>query len=131
MSINSAFNPQGLTFNITTNATPSTASAQIVSFAPGASTATGSGLTFCPQCVRVVNTGATVVYISFTTALRVAVIPAAATPSQEFPVLPNSERVFNLPQPANVSSATPYTLQVNTISTGTSIVLNATFGEGQ
>jgi hypothetical protein len=126
VSLQGSFEPQSLTFAVTTNGTGSTASAQVVSFLAGASTAQGSGLTWVPTSARVVNTGATVAYISFTGAARVATIPTSSVPSQEFPVLPGAEKVFTL-------SAAPVNglLQINTISTGTSIPLMVTFGEGR
>lgn len=134
MSIGAAFTPQSATFNITTNATPATASAQLVSFNPVLAAqvaAQASGLGFCPQCVRVVNTGTVPVWISFTTALRTAIIAVAGTPSlEEVPVLAGAIEVFALSQVANVASATPYTLQVNTIASVASQVLYVTFGEG-
>lgn len=83
-----------------------------------------------PPQARVVNTGASVVYVSFTSALRTAAVPTAATPSQEFPVLPGEDAIFTLPQGVNVGSATPYAIQINTISVGVSQNLLVTFGEG-
>jgi hypothetical protein len=133
MAINAAFNPQSATFLVASNATPSTASAQLVSFNPTLTAqpaAQASGLQACPSQVRVVNTGTVVVYISFTSALRVAVVPGA-NPGLELPVLPGVERVFTLQQVPNALSATPYALQVNTISTVATQNLLVTFGEGQ
>ncbi len=131
MSIGAAFCPQGNTFLVTTNGTTNTASAQVVSFSPGAqTTAQGSGLSMPPPQARVVNTGASIVYVSFTSALRTAVIPTAGTPQLEFPVLPGEDAVFTLPQGVNVGSAVPYAIQINTISVGVSQVLLVTFGEG-
>ncbi len=133
MSIGSAFCPQGNTFLVATNATPSTASAQLVSFNPVLAsqvTAQASGLSMPPPQARVVNTGTGIVYVSFTSALRVAVIPTAANPQLEFPILPGEDAVFTLPQGVNVGSAVPYAIQINTISVGVSQVLLVTFGEG-
>lgn len=133
MSIGSAFCPQGNTFLVTTNGTTNTASAQVVSFNPNIAsqtTAQGSGLGMPPPQARVVNTGASIVYVSFTSALRTAVIPTAGTPQLEFPVLPGEDAVFTLPQGVNVGSAVPYAIQINTISVGVSQVLLVTFGEG-
>ena len=133
MSIGSAFCPQGNTFLVATNATPSTASAQLVSFNPVLTaqvTAQASGLSMPPPQARVVNTGTAIVYVSFTSALRVAVIPTAANPQLEFPILPGEDAVFTLAFGPNVGSATPYDLQINTISTVASQNLLVTFGEG-
>lgn len=131
MSIGAAFCPQGNTFLVTTNGTTLTPSAQVVSFSPGTqSTAQGSGLTNPPPQARVVNTGASLVYVSFTSALRTAAVPTAGTPSLEFPVLAGEDAIFTLPSGANVLSAVPYCLQINTISVGVSQVLLVTFGEG-
>jgi hypothetical protein len=133
MAINTAFVPQGNTFNVTTNATPSTASAQLVSFDPTISSqpaAQASGLQFQPPQVRVVNQGTAAVFMSFTTAAHVAVIPTSGTPSIDFPVQPGEDVVFTIGQTANAQSATPYTIQINTISTGASQTLMVSFGEG-
>ncbi len=132
MSIQAAFQNQGNTFSVTTNASASTASAQLASFNPvlaNQPAAQASGLTNCPSQVRVVNLGNTTVWISFTTALRVAVIPAG-TPQLETPVLAGEDIVFTLQQLPNAGSATPYTIQINTISTGVSQALAVSFGEG-
>lgn len=136
MAINAAFGPQGLTFNVTTNATPATASAQTIQFVPtstgGSTTATYAGINYCPSQVRVVNTGTAIVYLSITSAARVAVVPTAGTPSQEYPVLPNEDVVFTLsaqPQQSQTGN-TNLALFINTISASASQVLNVTFGEG-
>lgn len=133
MSIMAAFCPMGNTFLVTTNGTTLTASAQVVSFNPviaSQTAAQGSGLSMTPNSARVVNTGASLVYLSFTTALRTAAVPSAGTPSLEFPILAGEDAIFTLPAPANVGSAVPYTLQINTISVGLSQILLVTFGEG-
>ncbi len=133
MSIGAAFCPMGNTFLVTTNGTTLTASAQLASFNPVIASqvaAQASGLSMTPNCARVVNTGTSLVYISFTSALRVAVVPTAGAPSLEFPILAGEDAVFTLPWPASVQSATPYCLQMNTISVGVSQLLLVTFGEG-
>jgi hypothetical protein len=133
MAINGAFCPQGNTFLVTTNGTISTASAQLASFDPVIASqpaAQASGLQICPPQVRVANLGTAVVYISFTSATHVAVLPAT-NPSLDLPVFPGIERVFTLQQTPNVLSATPYALQMNTISGTASQPLLVTFGEGQ
>jgi hypothetical protein len=136
MAINSAFQAQGLTFNVTTNATPSTASAQTIQFVPtsagGSTTATYAGINQCPTQARVVNTGTGIVYLSITSAARVAVIPTAGVPQQEYPILPGEDIVFTLntaPQPS-LTGTVDQALFINTISTVASQVLNITFGEG-
>lgn len=131
MSASFAFGPQGLTFNITTNATPATASAQTIQFVAG-TTATFAGLTQCPAQVRIVNTGTAIVYVSVTSVARVAVVPTASVPSQEYPILPNEDVVFTLnaqPQPSQTSNVN-LSLFINTISASAAQVLNVTFGEG-
>jgi hypothetical protein len=133
MSTGAAFCPQGNTFLVTTNGTTLTPSAQVVSFNPtltAQTTAQGSGLSNPPPQARVVNTGASLVYVSFTSALRTAAVPTASTPSLEFPVLAGEDAIFTLPSGANVNSAAPYSLQINTISVGVSQALLVTFGEG-
>jgi hypothetical protein len=133
MSIGSAFCPQGNTLLVTTNGTTLTPSAQLASFNPQISAqpaAQATGLSNPPPQARIVNTGTAIVYVSFTSALRTAAVPGATTPSLEFPVLAGEDAVFTLPSGANVSSATPYALQINTISVGVSQALLVTFGEG-
>lgn len=135
-----AFCPQSTTFLVTTNGTTLTANAQVVSFNPTIAlqaAAQATGLSFMPECVQVVNQGASGVWISFTSALRVATVPAA-NPSQEIWVQPNNlpgsrvvMRLGGLWGVANAASAVAYCLQINTISVGLSIPLSITFGEGQ
>jgi ferric-dicitrate binding protein FerR (iron transport regulator) len=131
---NQAFCPQSPTFLVTTNAVTLTPSAQVVSFASPASSqpaAQATGMTQMPPQARVVNTGASLVYISFTFAVRVAAVPGA-NPSQEYPVQPGEDRVFTLPQNPQASQTTALnmTMQINTISVGLSQALLVTFGEG-
>jgi hypothetical protein len=131
MPINCNFSPQGNTFAVTTNGTGNTASAQLVSFDPVISSqpaAQASGISNCPPQVCVANLGTAVVYVSFTSALRSAVAPGA-NPSLELPVFPGISRVFTLQQTPNVGSATPYAIQINTISASASQPLLVTFGE--
>jgi len=127
-----AFIPQSNTFNVTTSGTASTAASQIVSFStPIASqpAAQATGLPIVPPQARIVNTGASVVYISFTTNPRTAQIPGPTTPSLEVPIATGSATVLSLNQyPA---PGQPQQLYINTISPGTSITLNITFGEGR
>lgn len=132
MGVTAAFNPQSNTFNVTTNGTTLTPSAQVVSFAPVQSTAQATGLFICPPQVRVVNTGTSQVFISFTSALRTAAVPGSGTPSLEVAVQPGEDIVFTLTQYPlpNQTPALDLTLQINTISVGTSQVLYVTFGEG-
>jgi hypothetical protein len=132
MSIATAFCMQSNTFLVTTNGTTLTPSAQLVSFDPVISSqpaAQATGLSSPPPQVRVVNTGTSIVYISFTSALRTAAVPGA-NPSLEFPILPGEDAVFTLSNAPNANSATPYALQINTISVGVSQALLVTFGEG-
>lgn len=133
MSIGASFCSQSNTFLVTTNGTTLTPSAQLASFNPTLSAqpaAQATGLALPPPQVRVVNTGASIVYISFTSALRIAAVPIAGTPSLEFPLLPGEDAVFTLPNTPNAQSASPYALQINTISVGLSQALLVTFGEG-
>jgi hypothetical protein len=133
MSIGASFTPQGNTFLVTTNGTTLTPSAQLASFDPVIASqpaAQASGLQICPPQARVVNSGASIVYLSFTTALRTAAVPTAAAPSLEFPILPGEDAVSTIPQSPNAQSASPYALQINTISAGLSQPLLVTFGEG-
>jgi hypothetical protein len=131
MAVNQAFCPQSATFLVTTNGTTLTASTQTVSFAPVQSASQATGLFQCPPNVRVVNTGASQVFISFTNVARVAVVPGA-NPSLETVVQPGEDRTFNLNQ-LPIASQTPalnLTLQINTISVGINQALYVTFGEG-
>jgi hypothetical protein len=133
VSINGSFQPQGNTFSVVTNATGSTASAQLVSFNPNVASqpaAQASGLQSCPSQAKIYNAGTVVVFISFTSALRTAAIPGT-NPSLEFPVLPGAIVTVTIPQTPNVNSATPYCLQINTISATATQQLYVTFGEGR
>jgi len=115
------FTPQTQTVAIVTSGTASTATTTTVNF-PG-SGGGAMGPFNQPQIARVVNAGATTVFISFTPGSRTAVIPTAGTNQLEFPVLPNTMEKFNVPV-GNTS------VNINTISTGTSIPIYVTFGEG-
>lgn len=131
MAINGAFQPQGRTFLVTTNATPSTASAQVVSFNPvlaSQPTAQATGLSFMPLQMRVVsdaaNTG--IVFVNLTTVTVTAAAPGA-NPSFQYPILPNEDMVVT----NRDTPAADYTVRINTISPIASQKLYVTFGEGQ
>ena len=135
MSINSAFLPRGNTQAVITSGTTLTPLSQDVSFASPPSSqpaAIASGVDVCPPNARVFNASAGIVYISFTTVPRVAVIPAAGAPSLEMPVGPNEDIVFVLPQQPQVANdpTRPARLSINTIAVGTSALIQVTFGEG-
>lgn len=141
MSIAAAFLPYGNTVAVVTNATPSTSSnATVTLYGNGTSFVVnvGSGLRPAaqPNQVRVFNSGSSIVFLSFNLAARTAVIPVAGTPQLEFPILPNSVETFSgivwngTPAgPPGIGLPSP-TLVVATITTGTSIPLYLTFGEG-
>lgn len=124
-----AFQPQSLTALVTTNGTTLTPSAQVVRFGVfnPVVAATDLGPGKMPGQVRAVNMSAGVVWISFTKAARVAAVPTGAAPSQEYPLQPNEDRVFTLPD----GPAADGTLQINTIAVAVSSAVAVTFGEGQ
>lgn len=134
MSIQAAFQPMGQTVAIVTNGTPATTSSATV-------TLYGNGTAFVfdvgaagkaapqPNQVRIFNGGASIVFISFNIAARVAIAPVPGANQIEFPILPNAVETFSGIVWAPQGVASP-NLIVATISAGTSIPLYLTFGEG-
>jgi hypothetical protein len=128
MSVVAAFNPQSATMLVATNATASTSSNLQISW-PGTGTAI-MGRSRAPPQVLVSNIGGAVVWMSLSTASgRTAAIPTAGVTTLEVPIMPGSQIIMTAPfgQQSGGGDASMY---CNTISTGTSVNIALTFGEG-
>jgi hypothetical protein len=142
MSDAAAFLPQSATMYAVSSGTVSTATTQAIAF-PGASTAV-MGPAVPPPVAMLVNLGATLVWVSLTLAARTAAIPTAGVTTFEVPLIPNVPLFLRVPFAQGSSGAegtagTPIlgggppqgaTINLNMISTGTSIPVSVTFGEG-
>jgi hypothetical protein len=128
MAVVAAFNPQTATIMVATSSSAST-SANLQIGWPGTGTAIMGRARPPPQCL-VTNLGGAIVWMSLSTASgRTAAIPTAGVTTYEVPIMPGSQIIMTCPFGQN-SGGGDASMYCNTISTGTSVNLALTFGEG-
>jgi hypothetical protein len=128
MAVNASFNPQSATMLVATNSSASTSSNLQIGW-PGTGTA-NMGRSRPPPQVLVTNLGGAIVWMSLSTASgRTAAIPTAGVTTLEVPIMPGSQIIMTAPF-GQQSGGGDSSMYCNTISTGTSVNLALTFGEG-
>lgn len=137
MALNEAFQASGLSFSISTNATPATSQSTLVTLA-------GLSLAQAPQSLRLVNNGTADVWLSITPAAATAAFPTpgtvtVGTPAAGVRLKPGIVEVFTLSQLGLNAGAGPAAQGpgsipgwfMNTISASASQIVDCTPGEGQ
>lgn len=133
--ITAPFLPYGNSVQLTTNGAASTSNSLPVQFKGAGFLNVGDAL---PTQIRLMNTGASIIWLSFTNAAAASVIPVAGTTTLGTPqpvifLAPNILEVFTLPigiQPLVGVAGTPLGFWLNTISTGVSQTFLMQLGEG-
>ena len=133
MALNGAFQPQGLTVSLTSNAAGGTSNSALIT------TAT-IGALYKPTSVRFVPAvaNADIIWLSMTAVLTACVIPtpgtaspSPGTPTQALPLFPSVIELFSIvPWTPNIANLPNSGFYINFISLTASQTFHLIFGEG-
>jgi hypothetical protein len=134
VALNKAFEPQGLTITLTTNAVGGTSNSVLINSA-------ALGVKFKPTQFRLINVGTDYVWVSFTQTAAGIVVPTAGTgggsnatvgtPQQAIRLVPLVVEVFTFSQyNPNPTSGQGDGFYLNNISATAGQVFDVTAGEG-
>jgi hypothetical protein len=130
MALISAFQPQGYTVSLTTNATGATSNSALI-------TTTAINAPYKPVQFRMVNVGTDYIWVSFTQTGTAVVVPTPGTgasygtPTQAIRLVPLVVEVFTVQQwVQNAGNVAGSGFYCNNISNTASQTFDITFGEG-